>query len=132
MSEPVSKPIAIGLKEIGFDSPTVVYYEDSDDKIHGTYSTTLFDFNHREGYEDCYSAPTIDECVNWLLDKHGVYVCAYPLESAWVVYWYKRELTWVRNFIPESYDTRPQALTAGIEAAIQHLKNKMKDGTENH
>lgn len=77
----VSKELALKLKELGFDMEVNRYYS----LVGGDDPDCLFFEDKESNFNDCYfkhegkeypssiSAPTYDEVLHWLRDKHGVH-----------------------------------------------------------
>lgn len=119
----VLKNTAIGLREIGFDIPMKKYYG-WDDNVH---SGSKINHNDWSEYDECYSAPTIDEVVNWLLEKHNCYIIVYPCGIEFST-WYgdvrvKGERYPITHF--GNKPTRSAAISKGINLAINYIKKNI-------
>jgi len=78
----VSKELAIKLKELGFDWPTISYYHPSYDLCHDRlgYSDAFkgpeyfMHYNSKKWAKGYYSAPTLELAKQWFREKHRVII----------------------------------------------------------
>ena len=70
MRKNVTFPIAKLLKEKGFNEPC----EDRFDENGIPTATKLGMHMHPNNYSDSYSAPLISDVVDWLLEKHSIWI----------------------------------------------------------
>jgi hypothetical protein len=76
MNTPVNFEIAKLLKEKGFDERPKSYNEDG--KLVAV-SLTIRRFNPEKIY---YPAPTISEVIDWMYEKHGIWISVFEMERS--------------------------------------------------
>lgn len=120
----VSFEQAKALKELGFAWESTYFYDlekPQEDKIK---SKIPQDFNIM-ALVSLSSAPTLSQAQKWLREVKGIDITAVPSQHYGV-----KKYRWMLNrWSPERhgwdenlYDTYEQALSAGIDKALQHLK----------
>ncbi|MEK6882934.1 MAG: hypothetical protein AABY22_25140, partial [Nanoarchaeota archaeon] len=76
-----SKHVAIKLKDEGFDEPCFGFFTGNNEEIDICESlntnTTLYRLNKYQGRRLSISAPTHEQCVNWLNSK-GIEIVVFP------------------------------------------------------
>ena len=78
----VSKELAIKLKGLGFDLPTISYYHPRYDLYHEQASygdafnnpEDFMHYNSAEWAKGYYSAPTLELAKQWFREKHGIII----------------------------------------------------------
>lgn len=78
--------------------------------------------NHNS-FERPYSAPTLAQAQKWLREVKGIDVHYHYGRKKWTYYWGRR---WSQALYEEEYDTPVEALSAGIDKAIEFLKQENK------
>jgi len=132
----VSKELAIKLKELGFDWPTISYYHPSYDLCHDRlgYSDAFkgpeyfMHYNSKKWANGYYSAPTLELAKQWFREVKNIVVVPLQNASGW---WCVLEKTG-GTFISESLDDGPneagewdsyeEALEAGLLEACNLVK----------
>lgn len=94
---------AKALKELGFDEPCIGSYNDKGNfNIGSTFGITnsLIDEWIRNGVIGNYicTAPTHQQVIDWLYDKHGLHVSIFPISKNQWVY----EISFIETY-PENY-----------------------------
>lgn len=128
----VNKETAIALKEAGFDVETNQYYStDDNDNI---WDSGIFYSPNGKLIDNSIPAPTLDNAVRWLREVKGLHVVSVPdvgcHDKRWCYKGYVRreDGSWDYEGISKSYPTHDLALSAGIDKALNILKER-NDGT---
>jgi hypothetical protein len=120
----VTHPIAILLKEKGYDKPCLDMFDDNGIPV----PTKLGMHGNPNNYSDSYSAPTIGDVIEWFYAKHGLWInCMYmgfELKYSWSV---DVITTFGSNWdsFEEEGDTFYYSPIEGYEAAINYCLNKL-------
>lgn len=125
MSKNVTFPIAKLLKEKGFNEPC----EDRFDNNGIPTATKLGMHMHPNNYSDSYSAPLISDVVDWLLEKHGIWIFV-QRASEIINYEAFDKFQPVIEFIPqtrfviddlEKFEKPKEAYLAAIEYTLKNI-----------
>lgn len=134
--------LSLALKKVGFDYPCYFYYTREDAPEDHVWSTTSeeapIDYN-RSIYAGC-SMPLLSQAQKWLREKYGIHISVNPYVDSsddadgckcdeWQ-YW-DSDIMLVKTArtiaeVDEMCDSYEQALSAGIEAALELLDNENK------
>ncbi|MCH5234747.1 MAG: hypothetical protein J1E16_05585 [Muribaculaceae bacterium] len=129
MEDYVSFEQAKALKELGFDIPTRYYYwimfpEELKEGI------VVADHN-TEDSENHFSAPSLYQAKKWFIDKFSLVVSSLPCVTdpnvdvlKWRYYVDKYNPYIIQEGSIKVYDYFEEALSAGIDRALQILKEK--------
>lgn len=120
----VEYPLALKLKEAGFNEPCVSWFVDETLLVdHGFYGSDLDGFK-----AEVVRAPIYQQVFDWL-DSQGIYVNFPHMGSFYII-----SITDFKNQIlckdrnhkglPNIYKTRKQAWDRAIEVALELLKKK--------
>ena len=130
--EYVSFEQAVKLKELGFDWRTYAYYSEKDRMCRQSVS---LDHNANDGgKKELCSAPTLALAQKWLREEKGVLVWVTPDKQPIDDDYSDIELTgewwWevdgrVREDSGDTYKSYELALSAGIDAALELLTDKL-------
>lgn len=139
-----SKEQAIALRDLGYRQIGQWYYFEDSDEIRN--SNSHLDYNNTQAwsgvkYVQCYAAPLIYEIIGWLDISKGVYVDVRVKTKPDKLAKFQPQFTTMNEFgnyvwysvKNESvgrllrYSSRSEAYSAGLTAALNHLKNQ-KDG----
>lgn len=121
----VSKELAQKLKQIGFDWLTSAHYHKKIEDIQLTINER--DWNNLGVTRKYSSAPTIETAAKFLRERKGLHVyCYYSLFSNKWENGIQKIGQGTLN-IHEIHDTHDDALTAGIEHAVDYELKKQND-----
>lgn len=88
------------------------------------------DENGEEGTFNRYTAPTYQQALEWIKDKHGIWGVVLPTETlgTWCYYWYDLEQKPRDNdeFLLDSFRTYEEAKLFLLQKLIKFLTNKQK------
>lgn len=118
----VSYPLALALKEAGFDEPCIAKWAVEPDGKPALLGTTTFVFENSEcaGRDAC--APLLWQAQQWLREKKYIHVePAYAFESKFVLY-IKSSKLGLFKILDQQFGTYEQALTTGIAAALELIE----------
>ena len=132
---------AVKLKKLGFDWSCYHYYESNkrlvESKIYSqTFKVSEYwcNFNedepnrHRQPFYPHYSAPRLDQAQKWLRDKHNLSVeLICNMVRQWNVNVCKIDNFGTPVYSKMNFDTYELALTAGINAVLELLTDKLND-----
>jgi len=139
MSKNVTFPIAKLLKEKGFNEPCDDYYTSKGMLNSDGYGDIIFDqgFNShdyekmlkfdysdfdKKQKEDYFLCPTISDVVDWLLEKHGIWISVFTNSSGKFNYLITK--TNSKEMIDElntKFDTPKEAYLSAIEYTLKNL-----------
>ncbi len=127
----VTKDQAIALKEAGYDWDADAFYWNLPDSHELMQDSQFKNWNKLGGY---FSAPDLDTVSRWLREVKGLHVVSVPdvgcHDKRWCYKGYVRreDGSWDYEGISKSYRTHDLALSAGIDKALNILKER-NDGT---
>lgn len=118
--------LSLALKVAGFDYPCYFYYTRKDSPDDHVWLTTSeeapIDYN-RSVYAGC-SMPTLAQAQKWLREVKGVIVFVeYTLDKPYDGYSFVVVAHGKAHIYCEEWDTYESALSAGIETALELIKN---------
>lgn len=125
MQQPrVTRTQAIGLEEIGFDEVTDnVYHTKSDGHSQKGWGGETRNSN----LTDFVTAPTLDEAIRWMREVKNVHVCVtLTNKNKWVSYLEYTKTGEFDESCGHCFTHHDQAQSAGLDAAIEYLKNQAK------
>lgn len=124
----VSLEVAKLLKQVEFDWPCIMYYENEEGILHGPlvqqYKMVVTNFNVAPVYMVQYSAPTLEVAQRWLREEKEICIAVFPVEN---------RFTFVivelgEKFNPDDYIleyyTYEEALESGIKRALEFILEK--------
>lgn len=119
----VSYPLALALKEAGFDEPCIAMWAGAvePDGIPALLETTTFVFENSEysGRDAC--APLLWQAQKWLREKKDIPVVPARACGGKFILYIK---TTKFDMLDQLFDTYEQALSAGIAAALELIEKK--------
>lgn len=113
------------LKEIGFNESSPSFYQ----ILSGTTETRILhelDYPHNQ-YKNEYAAPSVLFVAEWLRQEKGIYLCincTLNWDKWFVTIHNKKEAYWSKRGI--TFDSYEDALSAGVDAAIEILEVEVK------
>lgn len=106
------------LKEKGFNEPCGDRFDEN-----GIPTATKLGMHmHPNNYSDSYSAPRISDIVDWLLEKHGIWISVFTNSSGKFNYLITK--TNSKEMIDElntKFDTPKEAYLSAIEYTLKNL-----------
>lgn len=137
MEDYVSFEQAKAMKELGFDWEVRAIY-DSDRKLGCQLDTRVTipkNFNCEHPFkESLFSAPSLYQAKKWFIDKFSLVVSSLPYIPdpnddvlKWRYYVDKYNPYIIQEGSIKVYDSFEEALSAGIDRALQILKEKQED-----
>lgn len=108
------------LKELGFDEKTLSVYCKIDEAC--VIPNPKY-WPGKSWHE--FSAPTLAQVKNWLLEQKKVYIEIYDGDYL-NHFGYELKFDWADNhrYCCQGYRTPSQALSAGIDAALKYIKDR--------
>lgn len=125
----VNKQMALKLKELGFDMPVTRAFNSSDYKFQMYKSARNY---NNPIFEPFFSAPSYDEVLHWLRDKHKMHSDVVNCSRTSPELTYNPVLQiygkgdWIDVLGMEKYADYNKAQLAIIEKAIELLEDYMK------
>lgn len=124
MRKNVTFPIAKLLKEKGFNEPC----EDRFDENGIPTATKLGMHMHPNNYSDSYSAPLISDVVDWLLEKHSIWIfCDRTTTWFWTIqkstgeYIHHEDQEPLTDEICKGFNSPKEAYLAAIEYTLTEI-----------
>jgi len=110
------------MSEIGFDKNCIGYYDnqkrfDLSDPINNSR------YNSSPLCKGYYSAPTLEQAINWLMDNHNIFILPHITFDDKNGHWYYYSIKYRKNsdFTEGSFN-RNQALETAILEALNLIK----------
>ena len=137
MSQTTTLQQSQGLKKLGFNDPVKQYHElfNSYDNFNDINwhivprdieNAILNDYNGREGYEDCFSAPQINDALEWCMKEYSVWGQPITNKIDWRSWEFLIQIKNDRFITSGIYNTFLEAQTACLDAVIEQCK-KLKE-----